>query len=182
MNLRQAGVCFWYTLQSVRTHWKAQRMSPRMLVWVSTSPQILVAFLQSERSGPDRKHLGTTQFFAAAPFTRNTTRKRLGQYILQVYISPCLLLAHCRGEKTGRASSAFRPASVALRDMNQLRKLPYNIEHGLGEFFFFHRKHYALLSSTSTPGWLGQAGPSSTSSDPEPPNRPRKWNRILVSL
>ena len=65
--------------------------------------------------------------------------------------------------------------------MIQLRKLTYNIEYGLGEFFF-HQKHYALLPSTSTPGWLGQAGPSSTSPDPEAPNRPQKWNRILVSL
>ena len=105
-------------------------MSPGVLVLVSTSKRILVPFPQLERSGQSRKHLGNPQNFAVALFMRHTTRKRVGQYILYVYKSTCLLLARCRGERTGRASSAFRLASVAVRNVNQLRQLPYNMGHG----------------------------------------------------
>ena len=117
------------------THWKVQGMSFGGLVLVSMSIRILVAFLQLKRSGQSRKHLGTPQIFALALFMRHTTRKRVGQYILYVYISTYLLLARCRGEKTGRAPSAFRLASVAVRNVNQPRQLPYSIEHGPEVFF-----------------------------------------------
>ena len=64
MNLRQAGVCFWYAFQRVRNALEgAKDVSWDASLGIDVA-QILVAFLQSERSGPGRKHLGTTQIFA----------------------------------------------------------------------------------------------------------------------
>ena len=36
--------------------------------------------------------------------------------------------------RPARPSSGFRLASVAVRNVHQLRRLPYSIENGLGDF------------------------------------------------
>ena len=103
-SLRRAGVCFWYAFHSIRSALEgAEDVSWDACFGVD----VAAGFGGICQAGTVRSRSkipwDSTQNFAVAPFTRHTTRKRVGQHILYVYISPCLLLARCRREKTNWA-------------------------------------------------------------------------------